>query len=88
VSKVIYCIRQLFENTIDRKCLIESILTNEYCQSNHIFRLSDSIHLRIDPLVRWQDRMIHAVTRINRVNDENLSNQSDRASDTRILQAY
>jgi hypothetical protein len=27
--KVIYCIRQLFENTIDRKYLIESILTIE-----------------------------------------------------------
>ena len=39
-------------------------------------------------LVRWQNRMFHAVTRIDRVNDENLSNQSERASDTRILQAY
>lgn len=54
VSKVIYCIRQLFENTIDRKCLIESILTIEYCQSNHIFRSSDSIPLRIDPRVAFR----------------------------------
>jgi len=39
VLKVIYCIRQLFKNKIDRKFLIE------YCQSNHIFQLSDSMPL-------------------------------------------